>query len=1422
MDIGTLTGHVEIEDQLSGALTILTSKVEEFATGFKGALGGLGITAVAVVTAIGAVITTVIELGNHGSEVNDVSAGFDRLSGTADNAQAVLASMRKGVVGTISDFDLMSQANKLLESGVKADATTFGMLTMAARVLSREGFGSLPDVMAQVDRGMQTGMLRGPLLKSLHIDLAQAEIAYAASIGKTHSELDKQEKLLADRGALMRGLADKVKAAGEQEVNFKEIMSSSVVSLKNWGDQLAASVASSPHVMAAVKAIGDQIKESFGGAGQTAIQVITGWINKFADTVAEYGPVVIRWFRTVVDVVLQYGPIAAKWVRDIASFVLDVYHSVVSAWDKVPEWFKKITIEAGLAAAAVGGINVASKAITGDNVLGIAAKSSEVYTALLVTLDSLAGKWGMLSTSIAGVGGSIALFAETAGTTLAAFAMSSITLVVGTIGLLVVATRYLTGSWEFLLGPFKDAWQMMKDVYGIGTSLVAMLYDGAKAITSYVFGPWIQGYKDAKEVISWILDHAHLMPAAHADMAPKQEQITVWGFWVAQLHNANLELSALANRSKQPELPSVAAPAGFGPLITGGVSTSEEFRLADVDAVSKWTPAQQAFHDSAVKSSQAVADFHANFSTLSDAELKNKSIQEMLLPLMDKFIASGGDLSVKERIEYDAILRTNVALKDKYDAVTSDNVQMLLSNDGIYASIKADQLKGHSLQEIAKGFGIHIEALKSVVGWWDLLTKANEGTTTGFMSALPAITNVTAALQFSGQQVEKWRGILQQVKDSTVTSFKAMLPPLSDVTYIFDIEKRHIALLDELKTKSLDLVSSIGSSISGFGQNIGGDVGAAISDIGSITSAWADAIKARDAYNKQLAAIPTGDTTAAAALQKTQNLQSAGMAFSGLSGAAMSSSVVGGVSQVASAMIALEIAGHATMAAYTLGIGLVVVGLKTWYDNSKRLEEQQKAATLQVTAYRNAVTASYGSLANASFQAEKFGLALADVTGGKGKHSTEDISRANDQLKALGDTFAKVQSDESKYNLTWADMPNLADRFEASNAAAKPLLESITRLTQAGYSQDGILKGMSGDLNSYIANALAAGVKIPPAMNPIIEKFIRMGQLTDANARAMLGLAADTMPALADITAAADRYGLKLDDLGQKVRQLKITDVANQIVSDFNLLTLAGASFESVMTDTGTLPYITQTAFNSMSSEAQKSFRDAGGVISDVTGASVVRFNYMSSAAQIAFIAAGGSVVGMHKSIQDVITDSQKLGVDLPASMKPIIEKLILAGGPDGLVDQFGSAITNTSQLKFAPDLPGAIEDLIAALTGKGGLEGSITDAIGSLTDPKTGLAAQFGSAFYDAQMKLLAFQDFLTRNPLLIGTEWDPRSPGGSLVPVAPGELPPLVPPPLPDGYYPRSGNSATSQTINIDIGGAVMSHVIKGLPAELNLVGR
>jgi hypothetical protein len=84
----------------------------------------------------------------------------------------------------------------------------------------------------------------------------------------------------------------------------------------------------------------------------------------------------------------------------------------------------------------------------------------------------------------------------------------------------------------------------------------------------------------------------------------------------------------------------------------------------------------------------------------------------------------------------------------------------------------------------------------------------------------------------------------------------------------------------------------------------------------------------------------------------------------------------------------------------------------------------------------------------------------------------------------------------------------------------------------------------------------------------------------------------------------------------------------------------------------------------------------------------------------------------MRAQIQHLVNKAMDAGLELPASMEPIIQKMIEAGM---LTDNLGEKLTDTSKLHFAADLTGMFETLIDKLDEF--IEKLANETVGALTD---------------------------------------------------------------------------------------------------------
>jgi TP901 family phage tail tape measure protein len=212
-------------------------------------------------------------------------------------------------------------------------------------------------------------------------------------------------------------------------------------------------------------------------------------------------------------------------------------------------------------------------------------------------------------------------------------------------------------------------------------------------------------------------------------------------------------------------------------------------------------------------------------------------------------------------------------------------------------------------------------------------------------------------------------------------------------------------------------------------------------------------------------------------------------------------------------------------------------------------------------------------------------------------------------------------------------VPDAARKAEAAIAAAAAAAESAI-----------------GALRDAVANA-----SDPAALQPLMQQLLDLGAITQADIdmfNAMMGVAQVDFVAM---EAAAKKYGIELSALGPQFDQAKISAAANQLMSDFDLLTQSGA--------------------------------DVGGVL-----------------------------FGMKDEIQALVQQAMAAGTQLPATMQPLIAELIRTGQ---LFDANGVAITDMSQIDFAAPIAATIDDVLAKLDEMLskflGAEFNITGAMGNV-----------------------------------------------------------------------------------------------------------
>jgi TP901 family phage tail tape measure protein len=750
-----------------------------------------------------------------------------------------------------------------------------------------------------------------------------------------------------------------------------------------------------------------------------------------------------------------------------------------------------------------------------------------------------------------------------------------------TIGALMLAVRYLTGSWDFLIVPLKAAWNIASDfasmlpgfASAIGTWLVGAVQ---KAVDLFLlFNPGIvAAYGAVRDfgtaVVDWF-GRAWKAVDNFFGLSDKWDWIANKMQWVGdKARDAWAWLKMVAEgdvKVTMPELP--GAPPGIKPGLPKLPQLPGDW---DKPVTPPYKPPPGAGGDSPI-------------------EKYNKELQALTATLTGS--------------------KAQAELKKLNDAIATMN-PTALTNAATLKRISEAATKLSADGAVLEGKTRDIWIAQR--GWLEGMPKVGSG--------LDGIRFGTRDLV---SELGRYQNtILGITKMGGIGEVMGGLPGLN----VTDRLGESLVKTNKAAEESIERMQALADSFAQLAEIAGGSAGIVLKGTASILTALTTTKKQNLEYGGSFGianammdkSAPASERWASAVASAGAIAQGAMSAYAaGANAANKAQAALGGAMEGAKAGAMFGPWGVAIGAAAGALLGLVGAA------NKGRKAMQDFYASFTSSTGMTGMTGLREELNRLGAQGETLWVNLTQKTG-KG-----DLEAANKNIKAIQDALAALDADIQKYNLTWLDQANA---MTGAKEAGDALAASYARLTADGYSSDAVLRAMSSDINTFITNALSAGATIPAGMAPIIESLIRQGMLTEENARLMLGLGEDSMPTLASIKEAADRYGLSLDALGPKVQQLQLTEAAAQIVKDWNVLTNAGA-------DVGVL-------FSKMGDE-----------------------------------------------IQGMVDQALTAGLALPESMRPMLQALLDGGY---LTDAAGEKLKDLSGIKFEESLAKQIDKLVLAL----------------------------------------------------------------------------------------------------------------------------
>jgi hypothetical protein len=239
-----------------------------------------------------------------------------------------------------------------------------------------------------------------------------------------------------------------------------------------------------------------------------------------------------------------------------------------------------------------------------------------------------------------------------------------------------------------------------------------------------------------------------------------------------------------------------------------------------------------------------------------------------------------------------------------------------------------------------------------------------------------------------------------------------------------------------------------------------------------------------------------------------------------------------------------------------------------------------------------------------------------------------------------------------KYGLSLKDLQTPQQNFDD---ALKVIAKDFEDLKHMGFGDKAITKGAAEGLNNLVRAALDAGGKLPASLQPYLHELANAGLVADDVTRRLLGMPAQVVAPWQQMQSIAEEFGIDLAALGVNFQQAKLGETAEEFAGKFMLLIDNGANATAVMG-------------------------------------------------------------GMSGKANEFLANAKRWGIELPASMRPVLQQFLDAGQ---LIDDNGVALKSLEGVKFAESLADQMDPLLAKLD----------ELIEALTKGVPGALAAMGNA---------------------------------------------------------------------------------------------
>lgn len=301
--------------EMSGASGNITNAL----TQILGALGPLGLAIAAVTAAVAGFIA----LGVRGASLRGLAESFDLLTASVGVlSNALLKDLRQAAAGTISDFELIRQANFALAGATGEFGRMFAENLPRVLEIARAQARATGQDVGYLFNSLVIGIKRGsPLMidnTGIVLKLTQTYREYAEELGITVEQLTTEQKQIALLNATLEAGQGAIDQAATIQETAAEKMARAGATISNILDKLALAV---QPAFEAVLDIVNRVLTAIDTLVTVISPVITAIVNFLVQPLLDAGRAIMDFFEPIIRIIQMVAPYVIAAVQMIGDAI---------------------------------------------------------------------------------------------------------------------------------------------------------------------------------------------------------------------------------------------------------------------------------------------------------------------------------------------------------------------------------------------------------------------------------------------------------------------------------------------------------------------------------------------------------------------------------------------------------------------------------------------------------------------------------------------------------------------------------------------------------------------------------------------------------------------------------------------------------------------------------------------------------------------------------------------------------------------------------------------------------------------------------------------------------------------------------------------------------------------------------------------